>query len=238
MGGQDRALRATRWSLVLAARSAEGDAYRGHLEELIRTYWKPVFGYVRRKWGKSNEDSKDVTQAFFADLLERPFLSGVAPEKGRFRTFLLTCLQNFVHKRHAAEQAIKRGGGRAPVSLEFISPDAVGSDVPDAATPEEAYARMWEQEVVAAAVRRLREAYEGEGRKLYFSLFQAYDLETDGEVSYAELAERFGISATDVTNHLHHARTRFRGVVRSVVRDSLDEDADLPDELQFLFGKE
>jgi len=218
--------------MVLRAKESEGEAYRNNLDTLIRTYWRPVYDYLRRKWGKSNEDSKDLTQAFFADLLGRPFLERVSPEKGRFRTFLLSCLKNFLHKQHDAKQALKRGGGKTPIPLDFVD----AAEPVDARTPEEAFERSWEQAVVRETVRRLQGVYEKEDRGNYFTVFRKYDLEGDARVSYAAVAKELRIRESDVTNFLSHARTRFRDLARDVVRDSLSDEGQLSGEMKHLFG--
>lgn len=224
----------TRWSLVLGAKESAGKDYRENLEALIRTYWKPVYSYLRRKWGNSNEDAKDLTQSFFADLLGRPFLAGVAPEKGTFRSFLLACLRNFLRDRHDAEIALKRGGGRSIASLDFISGTVVEPE--DATTPEDLFARAWEQTVVQEAIARLREACLREKREVDFAVFEAYDLSQDAEASYASVAHKLGISESDVTNRLFQIRRRFRAAVEDVVRDSVSDETQLSEELRSLFG--
>ncbi len=122
IGGDETRFGATRWSLVLRAREGVANG-RESLEDLVRIYWKPVYAHVRRHWGKTNEDSKDLTQAFFADLLTRPFLARVTPEAGSFRTFLRRCLENFLRNRHDADRALKRGGGTdlLPLQEEAVS---------------------------------------------------------------------------------------------------------------------
>lgn len=234
IGGGAAPFLTTRWSLVLGAKESAGKDYRESLEALIRIYWKPVYSYLRRKWGSSNEDAKDLTQSFFADLLGRSFLSGVAPEKGTFRSFLLACLRNFLRDRHDAESALKRGGGRPIASLDFVSGNVIEPE--DATTPEDLFARAWEQTVVQEAVGRLRDACAREKREIDFAVFEAYDLSQDSEVSYASVARTLGIGESDVTNRLFQVRRRFRAAVEEVVRDSVSDEAQLTEELRSLFG--
>src|SRR5436309_1791612 len=105
-GGEAGHFTSTKWSLILNARESDGDEYRRHLESLIRLYWRPVYSYLRRKRGRRVEDAKDLTQSFFTFLLGRPFLDGVDPSKGRFRTYLLACLQNFLLNEADRERAL------------------------------------------------------------------------------------------------------------------------------------
>src|SRR5262245_10368071 len=123
IGGEALQFRTTCWSSILQAR--EGD--RENLGMLIRTYWKPVYAYIRNGWGKSNEDAKDLTQAFFTGRIGRPFLADVGPGKGRFRSFLRACLKNFLSNEEKRRQALKREGRLPPLSLNALEHEIPGS---------------------------------------------------------------------------------------------------------------
>jgi RNA polymerase sigma-70 factor (ECF subfamily) len=225
----------TRWSIILRARDTNGAERRESLEQLIRIYWRPLYAYLRKKWNKNNEDAKDLTQAFFADLLREPVLQGVEPEKGRFRTFLLVRLRNFMLNEKEAESALKRGGGEPLLPLETEG-DWLNSS--DNLTPEEIFDQEWERAIVHKAIRELREAYAQEKREVYFQVFKAYDLESDSQESYAALAVRLGIKETDVINYLSHARRRLRQLAAAIVRDSVESDSEVEPEILHLFRPE
>jgi RNA polymerase sigma-70 factor (ECF subfamily) len=221
----------TRWSLVCAARDADAAGRRDHLAELIRLYWRPVYAFIRRRWHKSAEDAKDLTQGFFGDLLERSFLDAVAPERGRFRSFLLACLSHYLSGEYDRENALKRGGGRPPVSLECIRAADIEAGDGD---PARVFEREWAQAVLAEALTRTREAYATEGRPVYFTVLERA-LESD-RPAYEEIAAALGIGRGDVSNYLVHARARLRGFVQEIVKDSVGSDADWKAELAALFG--
>lgn len=221
----------TRWSLVCAARDAAAPERREHLAELIRLYWRPVYAFIRRRWHKPAEDAKDLTQGFFGDLLTRSFLDTVAPDRGRFRSFLLACLSHYLSGEYDRETALKRGGGQAHVSLECIRAAEIESGDDD---PGRAFEREWAQAVLAEALTRTRDAYASEGRPVYFAVLERA-LESD-KPAYDAIGAALGISRGDVSNYLVHARARLRGFVQEIVRDSVGSDADWRAELASLFG--
>jgi RNA polymerase sigma-70 factor (ECF subfamily) len=215
----------TSWTVVLAAKN------EGQLDDLIRRYWKPVYWLIRRRWNKSNEDAKDLTQEFFMRLVERNRLERVGPEHGRFRAYLSALLMNFLRNRHEAERAAKRGGGARLLSLD------AGDETPPAfaegQTPEEMLDRAWAWNIFQRATEHLRARYRTAGKEVFFDIFEAYELEDDPP-SYKELASRYRLPASSVESHLRQARIAFERVLRSLVRETLADDADLEAELLHL----
>src|SRR5262245_21252356 len=148
MGGSNRGFQATLWTVVLRAKDHSRDA----LEELIKTYWKPVYIYIRR-WGYPSEESKDLCQSFFAELLERDFLKGVSREKGRFRTFLLTVLKRYLINESERTRAQKRGGGKPLMSLDYSRAERDFTIMPVSdETPEKSFNRQWAVEAMGRAL--------------------------------------------------------------------------------------
>jgi RNA polymerase sigma-70 factor (ECF subfamily) len=233
IGGEATSFETTHWSLVLAAR---GTDRRAAFEALIRLYWKPVYVYVRRRWHRSNEDAKDLTQAFFADLLARESIDRANAGQGRFRTYLRACLDGFLAKTHEAERALKRGGGATTASLDFIVADPESLD--DVASPEAVYERNWKDAVLHEAVERLRAECARDGHETWFAVFESIHLKSGDGATYATVAARLGVPETTVTNHLARARARFRALVRGLVRDSVATEADFRDEMMSIFGEE
>jgi RNA polymerase sigma-70 factor (ECF subfamily) len=219
----------------LKARDSSGEEYQHYLNSLCAQYWKPVYAYIRGKSASSNEDAKDLTQAFFTDLLDRPFLSNVDREKGRFRAFLLACVRNFIRDQRKREVARKRGGDRLHLSLDDEWPLDLSLDPVDYRTPEETYDREWRKVVLNQAIQLLQEECVEEDREIWFRVFESYDLRGHGEKSYADLASEFGMKPTDLNNALARARRRLRALVRQVIAASVAISEDVEEEIDHLF---
>ena len=230
----------TRWSLVIAGtRFQEGEQQAcDALAELCRTYWRPSFLFVCRK-GHSPEDAQDLTQDFFVMILEGNWLRQADESRGRFRSFLLKSLQNFLS--HAAErkQARKRGG-----DLKFISWDdwmaqapsqtSISEQAIESLPPERLFDLRWAVTVVEQALRRLREECEAKGRRrLFETLSQHLSSERD-EVSYADLATRLSLTEAMVKKQLHNLRQRYRWLLRDEVTQTVESPNDVDDEIRHL----
>lgn len=196
-------------------RSADPQVKRAAHDTLISAYWKPVYKYLRMKWRATEVDAQDLTQEFFARALEKDFFESYEPAKGRFRTFLRTCLDGFVSNQRKAERRLKRGGGALPVALDFDDAEREidRHAVVDDASPEEYFHREWVRSLLGQTVDGLRQDYARQGKTLQFRIFERYDLkesEPDSTTTYAQVAHEFGVSPSDVTNYLAAARRSFR----------------------------
>jgi DNA-directed RNA polymerase specialized sigma24 family protein len=238
--GQPRQFATTRWSLILsAAKSQSGEENaRNALEELCRIYWRPVFVFACRR-GYSMEDAKDLTQDFFLKILEPHWLEHADRNRGRFRTLLLTSLQNFIVKAAEKTHARKRGGG-----VEFVSWDDWMAEAPsqlsisahalDSLPAERLFDFRWATTVVEQALRRLREECEGKNRlRLFYALSRHLTDERD-EVSYANLSAALGVAETVVKKQLHIMRQRYRCLLRDEVAHTVENPADVQDEIRYL----
>jgi RNA polymerase sigma factor (sigma-70 family) len=225
MGGEPRGFAPTLWTVVLRARERSSEA----LAELIRLYWKPAYFFIRRR-GHGVDDAKDLCQDFFAEILDRDVLKSVAPEKGRFRSFLLTVLKRFLINRAEKARAQKRGGGRAPVPLDFADAERVFAARPaDADTPEKAFERQW-------AVDTLQRALEALKAETDPKLFEALKPHLAGEgPAYTETAKGLGMSVTQLNNLLHRTRKRYRELLRREVAAGVSDPSEVDDELKGLF---
>jgi RNA polymerase sigma-70 factor (ECF subfamily) len=204
------------------------------METLATRYWKPVYHFLRLTYSKSNEDAKDLTQAFFVWLLERDLLLRFDPARSTFRTFLKGVLRNFAGNEHQALQRLKRGGGAAHVSIDLASAALERGDVET--DPETMFDRLWMKEVLHRALERVRAKYQAQQRIVPFLVFQQYDLDlSDSPPSYPEVAKRLGIKESDVRNHLHEVRERVREEVRAEISAAEGETGDLSPELSKLF---
>jgi RNA polymerase sigma-70 factor (ECF subfamily) len=223
MGGERRDFHPTLWTVVLRAQNRSPEA----LEELVRSYWKPIYVYVRRR-GASADEAKDLTQGFFAELLEKDALKGASREKGKFRTFLLTVLQRYLGHEARRARARKRGGGRAVLSLDFdrAERDFAGAPVTDE-TPERAFTRQWALETLDRALAALERETEPE-------LFRALKPHLAGGPAYAETAGRLGLSLSRLNNLIHRARKRYRDLLRAEVAAAVSTPGEVEEELRNL----
>ncbi len=230
LGGRQRDFPSTCWS-----RFSSGAADRAALEELARGYWKPVYAYLRARFSQSNESAKDLTQDFFVWIVESDLLSRADPAKGRFRAFLKTALQNYFYNEERRQNRLKRGGGREIFALEIRDEEV---DVPDAAgrNPEEALDDAWRREVLGRAAERLEQACRTEGKEAYYKVFHDFYLQGPGATNYKELSARHGISESDISNYLVHAKRRFREIVAALVTETVESPPELREELKSLFG--
>jgi DNA-directed RNA polymerase specialized sigma24 family protein len=243
IGGLGRRFPATRLSMVLAARGPDPELRTRAFEALVAAYWKPVYKYLRIKWGAGNEDAKDLTQGFFALAYEKGFFERYDPARARFRTYLRTCLDGFVANQRKAEQRLKRGGGALTLSLDFE--DAEGElrqrDLPDSLDMEQYFHREWVRHLFGLAVEALRERCKAADKDTHYRLFERYDLEGPDaaeRASYAQLALEFGLPTTQVTNYLAWARREFRGIVLDTLHHVSGSDEEFRAEARLVLGVE
>lgn len=218
MGGPDVRFHETLWSTVLKARDRSSPSGNDAFGRLARAYWKPAYFFIRRR-GRSVDEAKDLTQGFFAALLERDVLKGVDPAKGRFRTFLLTVLERFLANEHERAGALKRGGGREAVPLDVAQAEA--ELVRAGEGPEEAFERAWGAGVLARAFERLRGAPG----------FEALRIKLSENLSHGEIGKRLGCGAKDVENALYRARKKFKEAVLAEIRLEVESPAEAEEEL-------
>jgi RNA polymerase sigma factor (sigma-70 family) len=239
IGGASSRFPATRWSAIVAARSDDPAERSRTLEAIVAAYWKPVYKYIRLRWGKSNEDAKDLTQEFFALAIEKGFLDGYDPARARLRTFLRRCVDGLVANQDKAARRLKRGGDAARIRLDFEAAESeYARRGPPAATMEEFFDREWARSLFSLAVERLRADCAARGRETHFRLFERYDLEDDPapRKTYQELASDFGLAITDVTNHLALMRREFRRITLEVLREMTASEDEFRREARELLG--
>jgi RNA polymerase sigma factor (sigma-70 family) len=232
----------TRYSVIERIRDANAEARREAFGDLIAGYWKPVYKHLRMTWHVAPDEASDLTQAFFADAIEKAWLERYEPEKARFRTFVRVCADRFVMNVRQSAARLKRGGGTTLVSLDFESAERELAEVHAAAPDPEAF---FHQEFVRAlfekTVEEVRAAYADAGKAVHFMLFERYDLAPaagDAGVSYADLARELGLTTTQVTNALAQVRRRFRERALETLRGLCGSDAEFRREARELFGVE
>ena len=232
---------ATRHSIVSALGGDDPGAAEHAWDTLIRGYWRPVYAYLRLRWQLAHDDAQDLTQEFFSRAHARGFFDRFDPAKARFRTFLRVCLDRFVLKEREALGRAKRGGGATHLSLDFAGADReLTVDLPDPdADPEVLFRREWVRALFAGVADALRARAEASGRTVPFEVFRLYDLEGSDapqRPTYEQLARRFGIPPTQVTNHLSAMRRAFRKEAFAQLLAQSGSEEEYRTEARDLFG--
>ncbi|HAB19445.1 MAG TPA: sigma-70 family RNA polymerase sigma factor [Verrucomicrobiota bacterium] len=226
---------ATQWSVVLSAGGDACDASRAALETLCRTYWAPLFSYLRQE-GHPPDAAQDLVQGFLARLLERHDFATVAPERGRFRSFLLAGLRHYLVSEIRREDTQKRGGRAITVPINGVEPD-LGNEprLTDSLTPETAFDRHWAQTVIERALERLRHEHEQRGKLGWYEVLKP-TLAGEPESSYAGLGTSLGLSEGAVAVAVHRLRQRLRELVRTEVAQTVGTAGDLEEEMRHLMA--
>jgi DNA-directed RNA polymerase specialized sigma24 family protein len=236
-GGEPHDFVTTRWSLILSAANEEEQKARDALAELCRTYWRPIFLFVRAR-GYSVEDAQDLTQDFFVTILESKWLQHADRNRGRFRSLLLRSLQNFLINAAEKTHAHRRGG-----DVEFVSWDDWIAEAPspfnsvqahDSLPPERLFDLSWATTVVEHALQRLREECESKGKLWLFRALSHHLAEERDQVSYASLSADLGVADAVVKKQLHKMRQRYRGLLRAEVSRTVENPAYVDDEIRYL----
>jgi RNA polymerase sigma factor (sigma-70 family) len=222
----------TQWSKVLRAGDSESAGGAAALEDLCRAYWLPLYAFLRRR-GHSPHDAEDLVQGFLVRLLSREDLAEVGPEKGRFRTFLLTSLGNFVIKQALRDKALKRGGGQVVISLDVE--EAEGLCGPDLAanSPEAAFDRRFAQAVVTRAFAALSEEHRARGKEEFFAMIAPF-LDGAEPEGYEKAAAGLGITPGAMAVSVHRMRGRLRELLRAEVRQLCSSAAEEAQEMKYL----
>jgi RNA polymerase sigma-70 factor (ECF subfamily) len=222
----------THWSVVVHAGDSHSPETDSAMERLCRTYWYPLYVFVRRK-GYSHEDASDLTQAFFAKFLQKRYLKSVDASLGKFRTFLLTSMTHFLANEWDKSQAQKRGGGQQVISFEDAAAEERYRLEPvEHTTPETLYERRWAQTVVGIVLDRL--AQETEEKR--FEILKRFLLEDKGTVSYEDAAAQLGLSVAAITSAIHRMRARFSALLVEEVSNTVGTPDAVGPELRHLLA--
>jgi DNA-directed RNA polymerase specialized sigma24 family protein len=225
----------THWSLVVRAAHPDAPGAREALAELCRTWWYPVYAFIRRRCGA--ESAQDLTQGFFADLLARNALAAADASRGRFRTFLLACCTNYLANQRDADRALKRGGGRPVLSLDFASADdRYRHDLVGEATPEALYRRRWALTLLEATFNLLEQEYERAGRGRLYRLLQPSLAGRPDALAYAAVAEELEMTESAVKKAAQRLRQRYGELLRRQIAATVDGDEQIEDEIRELFA--
>jgi RNA polymerase sigma-70 factor (ECF subfamily) len=224
----------TNWSLVLAARDEPSTVGREALEALCERYWYPLYACVRA-WGHDPDASRDLTQGFFALLLEKDYLEEVRPEAGRFRSFLLSSLRHFLSHEREKERALKRGGGTTPISLDSdTAENRFANELADDLTPEEVFERRWALTVLDRALDRLRLELEARGEPERFDRLKQFLTGERPHPSYRDVAAELAMTEAAVKAAVHRLRRRLGRLLREEIGETVAKADEVDDEVRFL----
>lgn len=224
----------THWSVVLNAGRSDSTHARAALEKLCKTYWHPIYAFVRRQ-GHSPHDAQDLTQEFFARLLEKNSLGDVDPCRGRFRSFLLASLKHFLANEWDRARAQKRGGGQVLIPIDAKSAESSrGFDPADNLTAEKIFERRWALTLLELVLQRLGEEYVGDGKEQLFERLKPTLTEASRTVPYSEIAARLGVSEGAVKVAVHRLRQRYRELVREEIAQTVAAPAEIEAEIRYL----
>jgi RNA polymerase sigma-70 factor (ECF subfamily) len=226
----------TEWSLVLTAAEDDGPASRKALEALCRRYWYPVYAEVRFA-GYDAENSRDLTQGFFLQLLDRRALAVADPARGRFRNFLKTSIKNYLSDEASRSQAQKRGGGESPVPLDLAGAEKqYARELAHTQTPEKAFDRRWARALLERALNRLRQEMEKAGSLDRFERLSPLLTGSGDSTRYKDLATRWDTTEAAIKMAVHRMRRRLRVLGRLEVAHTVDDPREVEEEIRFLLS--
>src|ERR1039458_8741243 len=226
----------THWSVVLAAKDKSSPDSAAALEALCRSYWYPLYAFVRRQ-GQPACDAQDLTQEFFARLLAKDYLAAAAREKGRLLLFLRVALKRFLANEWDRARRLKRGGGHAPLSLDTeMGEERYRSERSDGLPPDRLYERRWAMTLLEQTLGRLRSEHTAAGKAAEFEQLKGVLMADRGSIDYGALAAELGLSEGAARVAVHRLRKRFRELFRAAVADTVSGPGEVESELRYLVG--
>jgi RNA polymerase sigma factor (sigma-70 family) len=226
----------THWTVVLAAGQRQTTQSDHALEELCRTYWFPLYAYVRRR-GQTKADAEDLVQAFFARFLAKNYLAGLSAERGRFRAFLLASLKNFLTNEWKKSQRLKRGGGDTVLSLDWETADSKFQIAAvNEPSPDRAFDREWAVALLAHVIEQLQAECAADGKAKQFEQLKIFLTAAKGTVSHANVAQSLGMDEGAVRVAAHRLRKRYRELLRDEIAHTLANPTMVDEEMRALFG--
>jgi RNA polymerase sigma-70 factor (ECF subfamily) len=226
----------THWSIVLAAGDSVSPEADAALAELCRTYWYPLYAFVRRK-GHSPHDAQDLTQSFFARLLEKNYVAQADRERGRFRTYLLAALTHFLADEWDKTRRLKRGGDREIISFDAASAEERYRLEPiDQLDASKLYERRWVTTLFDKVLARLEQEFRDSGKGDLFDGLKSSLLGEDSGSSYLQLGARLNLTESAVKQAVHRMRRRYRELFREEIAQTVSAPREVEDELKHLFA--
>jgi len=224
----------THWSVIFTAGHSDTTRARDALARLCQTYWYPLYAYVRRR-GHSPHDAQDLTQEFFARLLERRSFATADPERGRFRSFILTAMNHFLAGEWKKARAEKRGGGRPLFSLDLAAAER-RFEPADNSAPDKIFEKQWALTLLNEVLNRLEAEYQREGKGRLFAALKRTLLGARESQPYAALARELDMNEGAVKVAVHRLRKRYRKLIRAEIANTLDQREDVEEEMRHLFS--
>jgi RNA polymerase sigma-70 factor (ECF subfamily) len=226
----------TRWSVVLKASRDETTLARAAMEKLCQTYWYPLYAYVRRR-GHSPEDAQDLTQEFFAQLIEHHAFASADPHRGRFRSYLLKAMDHFLISDWKHARAQKRGGvADKPLSLDLAAAqERFDLEPADHASPDRLFEKQWALTLLDEVLTRLESEYQRDGKRALFAALKRTLMGARESQPYASLATHLGLSEGAVKVAVHRLRKRYRQLIRDEIAHTLDPSQNIEEEMRYLF---
>lgn len=235
-GQGDARFARTQWSQVLRAADPAAEGFEPALQELCQSYWYPLYAFVRRS-GHSPQDAEDLTQAFFARLLDKNHLAAADREKGRFRTFLIVALKRFLANEWERQHAQKRGGFASVVAIDQAHAETLyGGDLANEEQPDLLLERQWAITLLGQVMGRLRAEYDESGRGELFDLLRASLTRDDSALPYADIADRIGSSTAAVKMAAMRMRERYQMLLREEIARTVSSPDEIEDEIRHLFS--
>ncbi len=232
--GANRIFATTHWSVILAAKEGDSPSAQEALEKLCRAYWYPIYAYLRRR-GCGEHDAQDLTQGFFAQLLERRSIQGVEREKGKFRSFLLASLNYFLADERDRANAQKRGGGRQILSLDTQEAEQRYRLEPvDERSPDKLFERRWAMTLLDLVLARLGQEFAEAGKRELFERLQPFLVEGTGDKTFAQLAQEVGMTEEAVKKAAQRMRRRYHQLFREEIAQTVASPEEVDEELRHL----
>ncbi|MEM9280463.1 MAG: sigma-70 family RNA polymerase sigma factor [Verrucomicrobiota bacterium] len=226
----------THWSVVLAAQGSDSIPAGTALANLCESYWYPLYAFIRRR-GHDPHDAQDLTQAFFEKLLEKNYLTSVAREKGKFRTFLLASLKHFLANEWDRSQAAKRGGGHLPISLDDTQSEARYQLEPaEHLSADKLYERRWALTLLDQVLERLKSEMADSGKETQFEALKPCLTQGKGEQSFAAIGKQLGVSEGTARVAAHRLRQRYRDLLRDEIAQTVADQSDVDEEIRYLIS--
>lgn len=226
----------TQWSLVQAAGRQSSQTARVALEELCQTYWFPVYAFIRRR-GKSEAEAEDLTQGFFVHLLDSEFIESADKQRGRFRSYLLKSVSNFINAAYRAETAQKRGGETGSLQIDFVAGEQLYKQETAASlTPEQIFERRWAMTLLNNTIQQLRSDYEERNHLQLFESLEAHINQDPARVPYAELTESLSMTEDAIKQAARRLKIRYREILRNEIANTIGSTDEIDDELKALMA--
>jgi RNA polymerase sigma factor (sigma-70 family) len=230
-GGLNR-FQTTRWSIVLVSAQSQAPGYKEALGDLCKLYWYPLYAFVRHR-GYSSEDAQDLVQGFFLHLIEYKTLRRVDRSKGKFRSFLLASLQNFLANEADRARCLKRGGKAEFVCIDFEeAEERYGFEPVEQLTPEKIFDARWAMALLGKAINRLGGEYNAQGKESTFQALRAFldPINTKGLPPYEEVAAQLEVSVGSLKTQIHRLRKRYAAIIREEITRTVSDPADVETE--------